>query len=57
MVGVPLAAPAVAAEAVVVSGSVSLGFEDGARVELPADDPRARAFRAAAAALLETPQR
>ena len=33
--------------------AVSLGFADGALVDLPADDPRVRTFAAAAAAMLE----
>jgi hypothetical protein len=39
-----------------VGGPVLLGFADGAHVELDADDPRVRTFRAAAAALLESPR-
>lgn len=35
---------------------VTLGFADGASVELAADDPRVRTFRAAAAALLDAPR-
>jgi hypothetical protein len=35
---------------------VTLGFADGARVELHPDDPRVRTFRAAAAALVESPR-
>lgn len=35
---------------------VTLGFADGASVALPADDPRVRTFRAAAAALLDAPR-
>lgn len=35
--------------------AVTLGFADGASVELEADDPRVRTFRAAADALLEGP--
>jgi hypothetical protein len=38
------------------SSAVSLGFADGAQVDLDQDDPRVRTFRAAAAALLETPR-
>ena len=37
----------------VPTGGVALVFADGARVELDADDPRVRTFRAAAAALIE----
>jgi hypothetical protein len=36
---------------------VGLVFADGASVELAADDPRVRTFRAAAAALVEPPTR
>ena len=36
-------------------GGGRLVFADGARVELDADDPRVRTFRAAAAALIEPP--
>jgi hypothetical protein len=52
------APPPLAAEVPVVSSyaPVSLGFADGAQVDLPADDPRVRTFRAAAAALLESPR-
>jgi len=39
---------------VTVAG-VGLVFADGASVELDADDPRVRTFRAAAAALMEPP--
>ena len=37
------------------SPAVTLGFSDGASVELDADDPRVRTFRAAADALLDAP--
>jgi alpha-ketoglutarate-dependent taurine dioxygenase len=37
--------------------AVTLGFADGASIELAADDPRVRTFRAAAAALLDAPHR
>jgi hypothetical protein len=49
----PLVEPAAAASA---TAPVSLGFADGARIDLEADDPRVRTFRAAAAALLEHPR-
>jgi hypothetical protein len=48
----PVEAPAAAP----ASAPVSLGFADGARIDLEADDPRVRTFRAAAAALLEAPR-
>ncbi len=54
----PTAAPGLAPVVVdpstlpVLTG-VSLGFADGAHIELAPEDPRARPFRAAAAALLE----
>ncbi len=44
---------AVDPSALPVLAGVSLGFADGAQVELAPDDPRTRPFRAAAAALLE----
>lgn len=50
---VPAVAPAPTA---VSPAPVTLGFADGAQVDLDADDPRVRTFRAAAAALLETPR-
>jgi hypothetical protein len=37
------------------TAGVALVFADGALVELDADDPRVRTFRAAAAALIEPP--
>ncbi len=39
-----------------IGSAVGLGFADGASVELDSDDPRVRTFRAAAAALLDTPR-
>jgi hypothetical protein len=58
--GAPLAAapPEVgSAEVVPPPAGVGLVFADGASVELAADDPRVRTFRAAAAALVEPPTR
>jgi hypothetical protein len=52
-------APGAAAELPVSAtptAPVSLGFADGARIDLEPDDPRVRTFRAAAAALLEAPR-
>jgi hypothetical protein len=49
------AAPYPDPEPALVSAGVSLGFADGAQIDLPADDPRVRTFHAAAAALLEAP--
>jgi hypothetical protein len=42
---------------VATAAGVGLVFADGASVELDADDPRVRTFRAAAAALMEPPTR
>jgi hypothetical protein len=54
---VPVVEPTVASAAASASPApVTLGFADGAQVDLDADDPRVRTFRAAAAALLETPR-
>ena len=67
-VGVPGAAAALVSTTAVVetvraeaavrepsSHPVTLGFADGASVELDPDDPRVRTFRAAADALLDAP--
>jgi len=45
------------APATSAAGGVGLVFADGASVELAADDPRVRTFRAAAAALVQPPAR
>jgi hypothetical protein len=50
---VPVAAPAPLPAPVRVLPAVGLVFADGDSVQLAADDPRVRTFRAAAAALLE----
>jgi hypothetical protein len=54
--GEALDPPDAAATAPDSPAPVTLGFADGAQVDLDADDPRVRTFRAAAAALLETPR-
>jgi len=53
----PVTPPATAAPVDPATAGVGLVFADGARVELDADDPRVRTFRAAAAALIEPPAR
>ncbi len=53
---VALDPPVAAATTPASPAPVTLGFADGAQVDLDADDPRVRTFRAAAAALLETPR-
>jgi hypothetical protein len=49
----PVVPPAAREVSDVATAGVALVFADGARVELDADDPRVRTFRAAAAALIE----
>jgi hypothetical protein len=45
------------AEGEAVRTGVALGFADGGAVELDPDDPRVTSFRAAAAALMRTPEK
>ena len=52
---VPAAPPVARQVPDAATAAVALVFADGARVELDADDPRVRTFRAAAAALIEPP--
>lgn len=55
LAGAGLAARADASDRAHPSPAVTLGFSDGASVELDPDDPRVRTFRAAADALLDAP--